>query len=249
MREMGERVSFHFPMFSPSPAMSTTYIFLPSVVPRAPNLMAGPSVPPIEHGCEGRYLPRDNPESSEPEDSLSDDESDADAPAADLGDPVEDPATSRKKGSFYTDRKGNFYMLEWANFAEFDEWRRAEEAANTIEFQGSSVWHSPGLWSCRRLFVCGCKLTGGRNKTEQKSKRKCKIESKKIRCPCRVVIKIYPHTTVILGSYKKAHNHETGAANIKYMGISHETREHMKALLGERVDRWQVVRKYYLVLF
>ena len=68
--------------------MSTTYIFPPSVMPHAPNLVAGPSVPPIEHEHECHNSPCDNLESSGPEDSLPD----ANAPAMDLGDPVEDHA-------------------------------------------------------------------------------------------------------------------------------------------------------------
>ena len=74
----------------------------------APNLAARPSILPIEY--KHHNSPHDNPESLGPENSLPD----ADAPAADLGDPVEDhavnlgdlaedPATFQKKGSFYSD--------------------------------------------------------------------------------------------------------------------------------------------------
>jgi hypothetical protein len=211
--------------------MLTTYIF-PPVMPHAPELTAAPSAPPTEHE------PHVDLESSGPEDCPHDDESDAGAPTdhSNLGgDPDEDPTTSRKKGSFYSDRKGKFYTLEWANIAKFDTWHRVEEAANTIEFQASTVWQGGALWTCQRLFMCGRQATGG-GKYTKKTKQKCKIESKKISCPCHVLIKIYPHTPAILGNYKKAHNHETGSANIKYMGISHEARECVKALLEERVD-------------
>jgi hypothetical protein len=98
-------------------------------------------------------------------------------------------------------------------------------------------------------FLCvGASPHGGGKYTKKNPKQKHKIESKKIGCPCHVLIKIYPHTTTILGHYKKAHNHETGATNIKYMGISRDARECVKALLGERVDWQQVVCKLYLVL-
>jgi len=76
-------------------------------------------------------------------------------------------------------------------------------------------------WTCQHLYVCGCQLTGSNWKYMKKNpKQKHKIESKKIGCPCHLLIKIYPHTSIILGNYRKAHNHETGATNIKYMGIS-----------------------------
>jgi hypothetical protein len=217
---MGEHVSLLSLVFSFSPVMSMTYIF-PLCMPK---LVAGPSTPPTE-----------------PE-ALAKDQ-------GNLGDPDgEDPTTSRKKGSFYSNQKGRFYMLEWANFAEFDAWCQAEEAANTIEFRASTVWQGSMLWTCQHLFVCRQQSTGGGKYTKKNPKQKHKIESKKISCPCCVLIKIYPHTMTILGHYKKAHNHETGAANIKYMGISHNAWEHVKALLGERVDWQQVVCKLYLVL-
>jgi hypothetical protein len=246
-RERGKRGSVLLctsPCTHPLPVMSTTYIF-PTLAPPAPELTAGPSAPPTA---------RVDPESSGLEDRPPDDadaSETADAPAEDQGNlgPVEDPATSRKKGSFYSDRKGRFYTLEWANFAEFDAWRRAEEAANTIEFRASTIWHGGALWTRQRLFVCGRQVTGGGKYTKKNPKQKRKIESKKIGCPCRLLIKIYPHTSIILGNYRKAHNHETGAVNIKYIGVSREARERVKGLLEEKVDRRQVVRKIYFVLF
>jgi hypothetical protein len=115
-------------------------------------------------------------------------------------------------------------------------WRWAEEAAYMIEFWASTVWHSSVLWTRQRLFVCRCQFTSSGKYTKKHLKQKCKIESKKSCCPCHLLIKIYPHTSIILGNYRKAHNHETGAANIKYMGVSREAWEHVKALLEEKVD-------------
>jgi hypothetical protein len=247
MGETGERAALHFPVFPSSPVipvMSTTYIF-PPVAPRVPELTAGPSAPPT-----ARVNP--DPETLALEDCPPDNADASETPAENQGNlgPVEDPATSRKKGSFYSDRKGRFYTLEWANFAEFDVWRRAEEAAHTIEFRPSTVWNGGALWTRQRLFVCGRQVTGGDRKyTKKNPKQKRKIESKKIGCPCRLLIKIYPHTSIILGNYRKAHNHETGAANIKYMGVSREARERVKGLLEEKVDRRQVVRNIYFILF
>jgi hypothetical protein len=246
-RERGKRGSMLLctsPCTHPLPVMSTTYIF-PTVALPAPELTAGPSAPPTA---------RVDPESSGLEDHPPDD---ADTPAKDQGNlrvpvPGEDPATSRKKGSFYSDQKGRFYsdqkgrfyMLEWANFAEFDAWRRAEEATNTIKFRASTVWHGSTLWTHQHLFVCGRQFTSSGKYMKMHPKQKCKIESKKTCCPCCLLIKIYPHTRIILGNYRKAHNHETGAANIKYMGVSCEAREHVKGLLEEKVDCRQVICKF-----
>jgi hypothetical protein len=52
----------------------------------------------------------------------------------DTSDTAEDPATSQKKGSFYSNKKGKFYSMEWPNIAEFDTWCWAEEVSNLIEF-------------------------------------------------------------------------------------------------------------------
>jgi hypothetical protein len=35
----------------------------------------------------------------------------------------DDPATSRRLGSFTYDQESGQYPCEWANMAEFDEWR------------------------------------------------------------------------------------------------------------------------------
>jgi hypothetical protein len=211
----------HFPVFPSSPVMSTTYIF-PPVVPRVPKLTAEPSTPPTAHVNSETLALEDHPPDNA--DTLET----AGTPVKNQG-PVKDPATSQKKESFYSDWKGRFYTLKWANFAKFDAWHQVEEAAHMIEFRPSTVWKGSTLWTHQCLFVCGCQIISSDWKyTKKNPEHKCKIKSKKISCPCHLLIKIYPHTSIILGNYKKAHNHETGAANIKYMGVSHEAQEHIK---------------------
>jgi hypothetical protein len=50
----------------------------------------------------------------------------------------EDPGTFQKKGSFYSKKKGTYYMLEWANFAKFNMWHQVEEVNNSIELWKST---------------------------------------------------------------------------------------------------------------
>ena len=159
---------------------------------------------------------------------------------------VEDLATSRKKGSFYSDKKGKYYTLEWPSFAEFNTWCWAEELGNSIELRKSSIWTGGALWTLRRLFRCGRHDNGSNKSNITNSKRK-QVESKKIGCPCHIVIKVYPHTSTILGRYVKEHNHELRRANIKHTDVSNETREQVKTLLECKVDRWQIMSKPYLV--
>lgn len=123
--------------------------------------------------------------------------------------PAEDPATSWKKGSFYSNKKGTYYILEWANFAEFDTWCQVEEAKYSIELHKSMKWMGGGLWSIRHLFRCRRQLLSG-YKYEITNPNQKRVESKKNDCPCNIVIKIYPHTSIILGRYEKDHNHELG---------------------------------------
>jgi len=144
-------------------------------------------------------------------------------------DTAEDPATSRKKGSFYSDKKGKFYLLEWLNIAEFDAWCQVEEISNSIEFQRSSNWVGGTLWTIKLLFRCGCHFTSGGGDDYQITNPKQKwVESKKTECPCHIIIKVYPHTSTILGQYVIEHDHELGQANIRHTAVSCEAWEQVK---------------------
>jgi hypothetical protein len=132
--------------------------------------------------------------------------------------------------------------MEWPNVDEFDTWRREQEIANSIEYRRSTVkWGTTGVWICTRLFVCGRRDTGGGEYKKVDPKRKA-IESKKIDCPHRFIIKQYPHTEIILGRYLDlTHNHPLGKENIRHTDISHGTRERVKTLLAGKVDRREIV--------
>jgi hypothetical protein len=158
---------------------------------------------------------------------------------------ADDPATSRKPGSFNYDRDSGQYPLEWANITEFDAWRRTEELANSIELIGSTVAHGGPLWSKRRFYVCSRQLSGGKSKYQKKHpERFTKIGSKKTGCDCKVVIKHYPHTPIILGRYEDEHNHEVGLANIAYMRMSQAARVQIRNMLEMKIDPKEIVRKW-----
>jgi len=208
--------------------------------PLSAALETGWSAPPAEYHFGGEIEPRVAPE---PENRALDNSSDT---ADNAPDTAEDPATSQKKGSFYSDKKGKYYMLEWPNIAEFDAWRRAEEIANSIEFRRSSNWAGGALWTRRRLFRCGRQFTGGGGGYTITDPKRKRVESKKTECPCHIIIKIYPHTSTILGRYKTEHDHELGRKNIQYTAISREAREQVKTLLECKIDRREVVSKVNL---
>jgi len=156
----------------------------------------------------------------------------------------DNPATSMKRGSYNYDRDRGGFPYEWSDLAEFEEWRRDEERAYSIELiASSSVSAAPGaLWSRKRVYVLSCQLSGGKSKYEKKfPDRLRKIDSKKTGCKCRIVIKFYPHTSCILGRYSEEHDHEIGIANIQYIRLSHTGRERMRNLLKDKVDPREIV--------
>jgi len=210
-----------------------------------PTLDIRPSAPPADWGIEPRVTLEaeermfvNSPDTAEESTEESAKESEPD-PAQ----PAQDPTTSQKKGSFFLDRKG-IYKMEWPNVAEFDTWHREVEIANSIEFRRSTVKRGhTGLWIRSCLFVCGRRETrGGSDKYQKLNPDRKVIESKKIKCPCWFIIKQYPHTGIILGRYLDLmHNHPLGKENIQHTNISHDTREHVKTLLEQKVDCREIV--------
>ncbi|KAJ7025760.1 hypothetical protein C8F04DRAFT_926919, partial [Mycena alexandri] len=55
-----------------------------------------------------------------------------------------------------------------------------------------------------------------------------KIPNKRIDCPCRVVGKSYPGTTIILGKYEDSHSHPIGSENLIYTRIPLAVRQQIE---------------------
>jgi hypothetical protein len=146
----------------------------------------------------------------------------------------EDPATSRHAGSITYDREHG-YSLEWESIDDFHRWRKSEETAHGIELRSSQIRHRNGsaVYTTSQLFCCSRQGTGGLKLQERKSDRKKVIETKRIAggCPCRVRIKMYPHTSTVLGSYNSNHSHPTGKDNLKHVWIWVPTRELIEKLI------------------
>ena len=134
--------------------------------------------------------------------------------------------------------------MEWADIAEFDAWRREEQISNSIEFILSSTKPGNWLWTKKWAYVCSRQISGGQKDYEKKyPDRQCKIDSKKTGCRCQLVIKFYPHTLTILGRYMEEHDHEIRLANVAYIRLSQPARDQIKAMLKQRVDQKEIVRK------
>jgi hypothetical protein len=201
-------------------------------------LVTGPSAPPLMLCLDSRVAhvepePVDMEGGGESSRGSSSDTSDnADSP---------DPETSRSKGSFNWDREKGGFNIEWANLAEFDMWRREEERIYSIELVGSTSRTGGKLWSRRQLYVCGREASGGGTYEKKHPERERKIATKKSGCRCCITIKLYPHTSTVLGRYVAEHDHEIGFANIAYTRLSGASRERIKAMLTQKIDRYEIV--------
>ena len=201
-------------------------------------LATGPSAPPLTlcldfqvNTTDGRE-PEPEPEDVEGTDSLR----------GNTPDDAESPETSTSKGSFNWDREKGEFNLEWANLAAFETWRREEEQMYSIEFVASTTRAGSPLYIRRQLFVCGREASGGQKPYEKKdpdSERK--VGTKKTGCGCHIWIKLYPHTSTVLGRYIAEHDHEVGFANIAYLRLSGDAQERIKEMLTQNVKRHQIV--------
>src|SRR6267142_4836743 len=61
---------------------------------------------------------------------------------------------------------------------------------------------------------------GGTKYVKKRLERKWKIPSKKMGCPCNIVIKHYPDMERILGHYKRDYDHLIGIANVPFTCLS-----------------------------
>ncbi|TDL18073.1 hypothetical protein BD410DRAFT_681469, partial [Rickenella mellea] len=59
---------------------------------------------------------------------------------------------------------------------------------------------------------------------------------------CKLTIKSYPGTAVILGSYVEKHSHPIGAENLKYIHVSEETRDWIAGELRNHVEPQHILK-------
>ena len=197
-------------------------IVVPPTLEMGSRTLSGPSTPPMEL----------------PERSTL-----AEHPPKEPSKSAETPANSTRSGSFYYDQVGSGYLMEWASPAEFEVWCQEEELTYFIELIASKTVHGGGLWTLKRVYVCSCQLSRGRSKYQKKHPdQHQKIQNKKMECQCSIIIKLYPHTTTILGQYVSKHDHEIGLVNIAYTWMSQVAREKIKYKLVQKIDPRKIVR-------
>ena len=159
---------------------------------------------------------------------------------------AEDPATTLRYGSIVHDRKHRKMSSKWKNEQSFLEWLAAKESKHSIELIVSNIAHSDSLlWWERRILRCLCKYTGGRldwtSGTPAPEEWNRKILSKKTGCRCRLMLKFYRHTEVILGNYESKHDHLLGDENLRFTQLTDRTKDLAMVMVSMGIDAKMIV--------
>src|ERR1700722_6820647 len=128
-------------------------------------------------------------------------------------------------GHYTSDLQSGKYELQWPFLAAMEAWIKEEESANYIELRlKDTILNDKLHWDEKYVFVCARQGTGGASSYEKKKPTwGRKVPTKRIRCPCRLVVKTYPNLAQVLGTYEKKHSHPIGPINAKSRAISRNT--------------------------
>src|SRR6266850_7780583 len=152
-----------------------------------------------------------------------------------------------RRGSFHYDQANGILPLEWPNLAAVDVWCRNEELAHSIELIKSTIACGRQVWTLRCIFVCSHEDSGRGTKYVKKHPEwKQKIPSKKMGCPCNIVIKHYPDMERILGHYKRDYDHLIGIANVPFTCLSARSWRWMQDMVSQKIDPREIICKMIL---
>ena len=152
------------------------------------------------------------------------------------------------RGGFQYDQEFAGYDLSWGSLAEFDAWRQDQKSADTIDLVMCLNESGSKHFSWRRVYWCSRHGSGGIKPYDKKyPDRIRKFGTKRIGCPCKLDLKAYPGTNVLLGRYLKTHSHPTGMGNIVHTRLSEKTRRKVRELLELHVERSAIVRDFRLM--
>ena len=135
-------------------------------------------------------------------------------------------------GSITYDREKGNMPLEWPNEDGFRIWLAAEEQDKVIHLilSHTEASDSPN-WRARRMFRCSREFSGGKPHREKKHQHDRKIPSMKTGCRCKLIVKQYPGTEIILGKYEGAHDHPLGDDNLRFLRLSNKVRNLVKGMI------------------
>ncbi|KAJ7197468.1 hypothetical protein GGX14DRAFT_313609, partial [Mycena pura] len=131
-------------------------------------------------------------------------------------------------GSFQADSTSGKFLLSWDHWADFQAWLENEERRHCIELRLIQTTKGLPQFDKKLRYVCSRHGTGGVKVYEKKfPERARRLAPKRTGCPCALIVKQYPGTRQLLGSYKDVHNHPLKKDNIAFTRIPRATREYI----------------------
>lgn len=152
-------------------------------------------------------------------------------------------------GDYQRDVATGKYNKCWDSLLSFQTWLKDEECTKLIEFRRKerrlNTGQSSGGWTEMSYFVCARQGTGGKKpyiKKHPDRGRKVPVKRCEDGCSCRLVVKSYPNTSAVLGTYQPTHSHPIGEENARFTRLSNEVRERiagrlMKGILPDNTVR------------
>jgi hypothetical protein len=122
--------------------------------------------------------------------------------------------------------------MRWDSFHDFEVWLAQEQQTHAIKLRLVNTYLNSNHYVRQLRYVCSRGGTGGKKayvKLHPDWNRK--IQNKGTDCECCLLVKQYPGTPIVLGAYNNDHNHELGNANLRFVRIPKDTREHIAGLL------------------
>ncbi len=153
------------------------------------------------------------------------------------------------RGSFQHDQESGDYELSWESLAEFDTWRQEQQQIDSIDLLLANTELSTHYFSWRRIYQCSRQGSGGIKPYEKKFPDWIQnFGPKWIGCPCKVDLKGYPGTHIILGQYIRTHDHPIGMENLIYTQLSKKAKGQVRGFLEQQVERRAIVCNHRLHL-
>ncbi len=152
------------------------------------------------------------------------------------------------QGSFKYDQESGGYDISWQSLADFDGWRQEQKRVDSIDLSLADSECSGHHYSWKRVYRCSRRGSGGIKPYDKKYPARIrKFGPKWIGCPCKVDVKAYPGTTVLLGRYLKTHNHPIGMQNLIYTRVSKNAKGRVREFLEQKVEHSEIVCNRHVI--
>ena len=103
----------------------------------------------------------------------------------------------------------------------------------------SLFWQEQHILKCLREYMGGRPDQQSRSSAPEEWNRK--IPSKKTGCWCRLTLKFYWHTEIILGKYESEHDYLLRDNNLRFMWLTDRTKDLVLVMLTMGIDTKTIV--------